>query len=196
METVAKHVDDDLDLDALMIRVREAAMASGTSDGAAPPKAAGDANGAEIDLVRVIEAQGEWNEQTGSRSRRWWNVCGRCGTTGWMRRRLREEIGSCRRSWATPRRRLHSRSAGESPLQRHAREARRRSRGSKATGTEEETALMKVAVVTAAMRSGERGGAEAFYAGLVGGLRSIGVEADEVAVRDRRVDLRDGARLV
>jgi glycosyltransferase involved in cell wall biosynthesis len=41
---------------------------------------------------------------------------------------------------------------------------------------------MKVAVVTAAMRSGERGGAEAFYAGLVGGLRSIGVEADEVAV--------------
>ena len=42
---------------------------------------------------------------------------------------------------------------------------------------------MKVAVVTAAMRSGERGGAEAFYAGLVGGLRSIGVDADEVPVR-------------
>jgi glycosyltransferase involved in cell wall biosynthesis len=41
---------------------------------------------------------------------------------------------------------------------------------------------MKVAVVTAAMRSGERGGAEAFYAGLLGGLRSIGVDADEVAV--------------
>ena len=36
---------------------------------------------------------------------------------------------------------------------------------------------MKVAVVTAAMRSGERGGAEAFYAGLLGGLRSIGVDA-------------------
>ena len=42
---------------------------------------------------------------------------------------------------------------------------------------------MKVAVVTAAMGSGERGGAEAFYAGLVGGLRSIGVDADEVKVR-------------
>ena len=41
---------------------------------------------------------------------------------------------------------------------------------------------MKVAVVTAAMRSGERGGAEAFYAGLLGGLRSIGVDAEEVAV--------------
>jgi glycosyltransferase involved in cell wall biosynthesis/GT2 family glycosyltransferase len=41
---------------------------------------------------------------------------------------------------------------------------------------------MKVAVVTADMRSGERGGAEAFYAGLVGGLRSIGVDADEVKV--------------
>ena len=41
---------------------------------------------------------------------------------------------------------------------------------------------MKVAVVTAAMRSGERGGAEAFYAGLVGGLRSIGVDADQIEV--------------
>jgi glycosyltransferase involved in cell wall biosynthesis len=41
---------------------------------------------------------------------------------------------------------------------------------------------MKVAVVTAAMRSGERGGAEAFYAGLLGGLRSIGVDADQVDV--------------
>jgi glycosyltransferase involved in cell wall biosynthesis/GT2 family glycosyltransferase len=41
---------------------------------------------------------------------------------------------------------------------------------------------MKVAVVTAGMRSGERGGAEAFYAGLLGGLRSIGVDADQVDV--------------
>src|SRR5262245_10872283 len=32
------------------------------------------------------------------------------------------------------------------------------------------------------MRSGERGGAEAFYAGLLGGLRSIGVAADRVNV--------------
>ena len=42
---------------------------------------------------------------------------------------------------------------------------------------------MKVAVVTAAMSSGERGGAEAFYAGLLGGLRSIGVDAEQVDVR-------------
>ena len=64
MEIVAKHADDDLDLDTLMIHVREAAMASGTSGGAAQPTAAGDAHGADNDLVRVIEAQGEWNEQT------------------------------------------------------------------------------------------------------------------------------------
>ena len=42
---------------------------------------------------------------------------------------------------------------------------------------------MKVAVVTAAMSSGEQGGAEAFYAGLLGGLRSIGVDAEQVDVR-------------
>jgi glycosyltransferase involved in cell wall biosynthesis len=42
---------------------------------------------------------------------------------------------------------------------------------------------MKVAVVTAAMSSGERGGAESFYAGLLGGLRSIGVDAEQVDVR-------------
>ena len=42
---------------------------------------------------------------------------------------------------------------------------------------------MKIAVVTAAMSSGERGGAEAFYAGLLGGLRSIGVDAHQVDVR-------------
>jgi hypothetical protein len=61
---VAKHISDDLDLDALMIRVREAAIASGTSGGAARPQTAGDAKGAEIDLVRVIDAQGEWNDHT------------------------------------------------------------------------------------------------------------------------------------
>ena len=42
---------------------------------------------------------------------------------------------------------------------------------------------MKIAVVTAAMSSGEQGGAEAFYAGLVGGLRSVGVDAHQVDVR-------------
>ena len=61
---MAKHISDDLELDALMIRVREAAIASGTTGGAARPQAAGDAKGAEIDLVRVIDAQGEWNEHT------------------------------------------------------------------------------------------------------------------------------------
>ena len=61
---MAKHVSDDLDLDALMIRVREAAMASGTNGGAARPQTAGDANGADIDPVRVLDAQGEWNEHT------------------------------------------------------------------------------------------------------------------------------------
>ena len=59
MDTVADPVGDDLDLDALMIRVREAAMA-----GAARPETAADVKGADIDLVRVIDAQGEWNEQT------------------------------------------------------------------------------------------------------------------------------------
>jgi hypothetical protein len=57
-------LSDDVDLDALMIRVREAAMASGTSGGAARPQTAGDPKGADIDLVRVIDAQGEWNEHT------------------------------------------------------------------------------------------------------------------------------------
>jgi glycosyltransferase involved in cell wall biosynthesis len=42
---------------------------------------------------------------------------------------------------------------------------------------------MKVAVVTAAMSSGEQGGAEALYAGLLGGLRSMGVDAHQVDVR-------------
>ena len=41
---------------------------------------------------------------------------------------------------------------------------------------------MKVALVSAAMQSGERGGAEAFYAGLLAGLRSMGVDARQVDV--------------
>ena len=52
-------LSDDVDLDALMIRVREAAMASGTSGGAARPQTASDAKGADIDLARVIDAQGD-----------------------------------------------------------------------------------------------------------------------------------------
>lgn len=64
MDRLPTDLSDDLDLDALMIRVREAAMASGTSGGAARPQTAGDAKGADIDLARVIDAQGEWNEHT------------------------------------------------------------------------------------------------------------------------------------
>jgi hypothetical protein len=63
MDRVAKPIGDDLDLDALMIRVREAAMAGGPGSGATD-RAGGDANGADLDLVRVLDAQGEWNEQT------------------------------------------------------------------------------------------------------------------------------------
>ena len=41
---------------------------------------------------------------------------------------------------------------------------------------------MKVAVVTPQMASGERGGAEALYRGLVGALRNAGHDTDEVPV--------------
>jgi hypothetical protein len=63
MDTGAKHGSDDLELDALMVRVREAALAVGPSGDAARP-GTGDANDADIDLVRVIDAQAEWNEHT------------------------------------------------------------------------------------------------------------------------------------
>ena len=39
-------------------------MAGGPSAEANRPGPAGDASGADIDLIRVIDAQGEWNEQT------------------------------------------------------------------------------------------------------------------------------------
>ena len=64
MDTLARRADDDLDLDALMVRVREAALAGGPNGEAIGSVRAGDANGADIDLIRVIDAQGEWNEQT------------------------------------------------------------------------------------------------------------------------------------
>src|SRR5215204_315531 len=64
MDTPARRADGDLDLDVLMARVREAAMAGGPSAEATRPGPAGDASGADIDLIRVIDAQGEWNEQT------------------------------------------------------------------------------------------------------------------------------------
>lgn len=64
MGTFPKDVSDDLDLDALMIRVREAAMNGGTSGSTASAPIAGDQTGRDVDLMRVIEAQGEWNEHT------------------------------------------------------------------------------------------------------------------------------------
>lgn len=64
MDRLPTDLSDDVDLDALMIRVREAAMATGTRGGAARPHTDEDAKGADIDLVRVIDAQGEWNEHT------------------------------------------------------------------------------------------------------------------------------------
>jgi glycosyltransferase involved in cell wall biosynthesis/GT2 family glycosyltransferase len=41
---------------------------------------------------------------------------------------------------------------------------------------------MNVAVITAEMRSGERGGAEAFYAGLIAAIRAAGHHASQLAV--------------
>jgi hypothetical protein len=64
MDTAAKHGGDDLDLDALMVRVRDAAMAGAGNGDASRRDTASDATGAEIDLVRLIDAQGEWNEHT------------------------------------------------------------------------------------------------------------------------------------
>ena len=64
MDRLPTDLSDDVDLDALMIRVREAAMATGTRGGAARPHTDEDAKGADSDLVRDIDAQGDWNEHT------------------------------------------------------------------------------------------------------------------------------------
>ena len=54
---------DDLDLDALMLRVREAALAGVSGSGPAEPLAAGEADRGGLDVMKVLEAQGDWNEQ-------------------------------------------------------------------------------------------------------------------------------------
>jgi hypothetical protein len=64
VDILQKDVSHDLELDALMMKVREAAMAGGTGRVTSPPQTAGDQTGPELDLVRVIDAQGEWNEHT------------------------------------------------------------------------------------------------------------------------------------
>ena len=61
MDTGATPGGDDLDLDAPMLRVRDAAMTVVAGSGTAP--AAGEATARELDLIKVLEAQGEWNEQ-------------------------------------------------------------------------------------------------------------------------------------
>ena len=65
MDTLPDAGGGDFDLDALMIRVREAAMTS-TAAVTPPgqPAQTADLTGSDFDLVRVIEAQGEWNEHT------------------------------------------------------------------------------------------------------------------------------------
>jgi hypothetical protein len=59
---VATPAGNDVDLDALMVRVREAAMAGASSGGPVQPQAAGDGSARDLDLIRVLEAQGDWNE--------------------------------------------------------------------------------------------------------------------------------------
>ena len=63
VDTVAKSVGDDVDLDALMLRVREAAMTDAAGGVTIQPPAAGDGPARELDLIRVLEAQGDWNDQ-------------------------------------------------------------------------------------------------------------------------------------
>jgi hypothetical protein len=59
---VATPVSEDVDLDALMMRVREAAMA-GTASGGTIQTQVGEGAAPELDLIRVLEAQDQWNEQ-------------------------------------------------------------------------------------------------------------------------------------
>jgi hypothetical protein len=62
VDRVAVPPGDDVDLDALMLRVRDAARA-GTGGEGALPKASGDDVARRLELIRVLEAQGEWNER-------------------------------------------------------------------------------------------------------------------------------------
>ena len=65
MVRLARDVGDDGDLDELMTRVRELALGTGTGGSAVTAaQAAGEAAGCDSDLLRVIAAQSEWNEQT------------------------------------------------------------------------------------------------------------------------------------
>ena len=63
MDTFVRDVGDDSDLDELMARVRAAALGTGAGGSAATP-APCDAAGHDSDLIRVIDAQSQWNEHT------------------------------------------------------------------------------------------------------------------------------------
>ena len=58
----ARPFDDDPDLDALMSRVRDAAL-GGLSDSGPLQLAAGEADADGLEVMKVLEAQGSWNEQ-------------------------------------------------------------------------------------------------------------------------------------
>lgn len=94
MGTFPKDVGDDVDLDALMTLVREAAMTGGTTEITAPAQTAGDLTGRDFALMRVIEAQGEWNEHT-SKSLAALVECLRTLRDDWTeaQTRLRQQVG-------------------------------------------------------------------------------------------------------
>jgi len=60
---IAIPFDDDPDLDALMVRVRDAARGGTLASRPGQPPTSSEADAGELDVVRVLEAQGDWNEQ-------------------------------------------------------------------------------------------------------------------------------------
>jgi len=63
VDTFVRDIGDDSDLDELMARVRAAALGTGAGGSAAAPAPCGTA-GHDSDLIRVIDAQSQWNEHT------------------------------------------------------------------------------------------------------------------------------------
>ena len=120
MDTVAKPVTDDVDLDALMLRVREAAMTGAAGGGTVQAPAAGAGAARELDLIRVLEAQGDWNDQA-RQSLAALADCIRTLRDDWATERagLRQEIGRLStlveqlRAAAPPRRRSKVPPAGK-----------------------------------------------------------------------------------
>ena len=63
MDTFVRDAGDDSDLDELMARVRAAALGTGAGGSAAAPAPSGT-TGHDSDLIRLIDAQSQWNENT------------------------------------------------------------------------------------------------------------------------------------